>query len=229
MLRIAVCDDDEMFGKNVLTLLERTIEIPAEVVYFQNGNTFLKEGENTDILFLDIDMPEMNGMELAHVLKKKGQAPVLVFLTGLPEYVYDAFETEAIGYLLKPIEEEKFKKVLKRAVQKAEAIKQERYLYIKSNGQVWRILGEDILYVENQGRKLLFHTKDAVFTCYGKMEEYEKLLPDYFFRCHRGYLVSLKEVVSYDRNTIYLSNGEELLMAKKKYPAFLEACMKWLM
>lgn len=228
MLKIAVCDDDEVFGKHVLSLLAQNMEIPAEMVYFQNGACFLQEGENTDILFLDIDMPDMSGMELARALQEKRKAPVLVFLTALPEYVYDAFETEAIGYLLKPIEEEKFIKVLKRAIQKAETSKQEQHICIKSNGQVRRLSVEDILYVENQGRKLLFHTKKTIFTCYGKMEEYERQLPDYFFRCHRGYLVSLKEVASYERNAIYLSNGEMLLMAKQKYPAFLEACIKWL-
>lgn len=228
MLKIAVLDDDEVFGKHVQALLKQYIEVPTEILYFSTGTAFLKEGEDTDILFLDIDMPKMNGMELAHELLKKSMPPIVVFLTALPEYVYDAYETEAIGYLLKPIEEEKLEKVLKRAIEKANKRKQNRFICLKSTGQVRRLSVEDILYVENQGRKLLFHTKEAIFTCYGKMEEYERQLPDYFFRCHRGYLVSLKEVASYERNAIYLSNGEMLLMAKQKYPYFLDACIKWL-
>lgn len=228
MLKVAVCDDDALFGKQFLCLIGKCASVPVQTVYYSDGAAFLAGGDDTDILFLDIDMPGRNGMELALDLRDKEKRPLLIFLTGLAEYVYDAFEAEAFDYLLKPVEENKLRKVLQRAIQKAEAAKAAQHLSIKSGGTVYRLPVDALLYVENQGRKLLFHTKKGDYSCYGRMEEYESLLPEWFFRCHRGYLISLKEVVSYERDLVRLSDGQEVLMAKKRYEAFLQACIAWL-
>ena len=79
-----------------------------------------------------------------------------------------------------------------------------------------------------RGGSWFFTQKGGMCACYGKMEEYERRLPAYFFRCHRGYLISLKEVSSYDRISVVLSNGETVLMAKQRYDAFLQAVVEWL-
>lgn len=228
MIKISVVDDDALFGKNVTGLIEECAPELVRTAFFQSGRAFLAQGADTDILFLDISMPDMSGMELALALKEKRKRPVVVFLTGMPEYVYDAFEAEAAGYLLKPVEKDKLKQVLNRVVGRIHETEKEGSLLIKNGGLVHKVVPEDILYVENQGRKLVFHTKEGMFSCYGKMEEYEKRLPAYFFRCHRGYLISLKEVSSYDRISVVLSNGETVLMAKQRYEAFLQAVVDWL-
>lgn len=228
MIKISIVDDDALFGRNAAGLIEECAPEPVETIFFQSGREFLEKGSDADILFLDISMPDMSGMELALALKEKQRHPAVVFLTGMPEYVYDAFEVEASGYLLKPVDEEKLKQVLSRLIGRIHAAEKEGALLIKNGGSVHKIMAEDILYVENQGRKLVFHTKGGMCACYGKMEEYEKKLPAYFFRCHRGYLISLKEVSSYDRISVVLSNGETVLMAKQRYEAFLRAVMDWL-
>ena len=228
MIKITVVDDDALFGSHVAKLIEECAPEPVATACFQSGRAFLEEGEDTDILFLDISMPDMSGMELALALKKKRKHPVVIFLTGLSEYVYDAFEAEAAGYLLKPVDKEKLAQVLKRVIGRLHEAERENLLLIKNGGTVTRIAPADILYVENQGRKLVFHTKRGMCACYGKMEEYERRLPAYFFRCHRGYLISLKEVSYYDRISVVLSNGETVLMAKQRYDAFLQAVVEWL-
>lgn len=228
MIKIAVVDDDALFGNHVAKLIEECAPEPVRTACFQSGRAFLEQGENPDILFLDISMPDMSGMELAQALQKKKKRPAVVFLTGLAEYVFDAFEAEAAGYLLKPVEQEKLVQVLNRVIGRLHEAKKEPLLFIKNSGMVRKLAPADILYVENQGRKLIFHTKKGICDCYGKMEEYERRLPAYFFRCHRGYLISLKEVSSYDRISVVLSNGETVLMAKQRYEAFLKAVVEWL-
>lgn len=228
MVNISVVDDDALFGKNVAGLIEACAPEPVRTSFFQSGRAFLEQGADTDILFLDISMPDMDGMELAFALKEKKRRPVVVFLTGMPEYVYDAFEAEAAGYLLKPVDKEKLKQVLHRVIGRLHETEKEGFLLIKDGGFVHKIAVEEILYVENQGRKLVFHTRTGIYACYGKMEEYEKKLPACFFRCHRGYLISLKEVSSYDRISVVLSNGETVLMAKQRYEAFLQAVVDWM-
>ena len=228
MIKITVVDDDTLFGNHVAKLIEECAPEPVSTACFQSGRAFLEEGEDTDILFLDISMPDMSGMELALALKKKRKHPAVIFLTGLSEYVYDAFEAEAAGYLLKPVDKEKLAQVLKRVIGRLHEAERENLLLIKHGGTVTRIAPADILFVANQGRKLVFHTKRGIYACYGKMEEYERRLPAYFFRCHRGYLISLREVSSYDRISVVLSNGETVLMAKQRYDAFLQAVVEWL-
>ncbi len=228
MLKIAVCDDDLLFGKKVSEMIKKQADVPVEVTCFQNAGDYAKGGCSQDILFLDIDMPGMSGWELAKHLKEQGERPIIIFLTGLRDYVFDAFEVEAAGYLLKPLEEEKLKKALDRAVAKALSEKQDRHVLVKSGQVVHRIAAGEIFYVENQGRKLVFHTKQGEFSCYGRMEDWEKKLPSYFFRCHRGYLVSLKEVSAFDKSSVSLSNGESVLMAKQKYLEFAKACIMWM-
>lgn len=209
-------------------MLRRAAGVPVRVEHFEGARVYREKANRADILFLDIDMPGMNGMELARLLEKEGKKPILIFLTALEEYVYEAFEVEAFGYLLKPVEEDKLTKVFRRAIKKATEAKREDYILVKSLGEVHRIAVSDILYVENQARKLIFHTKAGVYSCYAKMEDYVKQLPPYFFRCHRGYLISLGEVVSYDRNSVRLSNQECVLMARRKYEEFLQEMIEWM-
>ncbi len=228
MFEIAVCDDDVLFADNVSVLIEKLADMPVEVTCFHSGSDYLKSGCCPEILFLDIDMPGMSGWDLAGVLKEQRKSPVIVFLTGYSDYVYDAFEVEAAGYLLKPLDERKLKKVLDRAMAKALSDKQDRYVFIKNGQVVHRIAAGDIYFVENQGRKLIFHTRRGEISCYGRMEDWEKKLPSYFFRCHRGYLVSLKEVSAFDKSSVCLSNGESVLMAKQKYLEFAKACILWM-
>lgn len=228
MLKIAVCDDDMLFSKRASEMIKKQADMPVEVSCFHSGNDYVKSGCSPDILFLDIDMPGISGWELAKGLKEQGRCPVIIFLTGLSDYVYDAFEVEAAGYLLKPLEEGKLKKALDRAVAKVLSDKQDKFVFVKNGQVVHRIAAGDIFYVENQGRKLVFHTRHGEISCYGRMEDWEKKLPSYFFRCHRGYLVSLKEVSAFDRSSVSLSNGESVLMAKQKYLEFARACILWM-
>lgn len=230
MLQIAVVDDDELFLRDAAERIRHAAKEEVAVTCHASGDAFLEHylaGEVPDILFLDIDMPGRDGMELSKLLREQENCPVIVFLTGHSRYVYDAFFVEAAGYLLKPLSEERLKEVLAFAIKKTGLAKGE-VLHLKSGQDTVVVPVKDIYYIENQGRKLLFHTRAGETACYGKMETYEKSLPSYFFRCHRGYLVSLREVVSYDKNSIRLSNGETVLLAAKRRAAFLEACLAWM-
>lgn len=229
MFRIAICDDEKTMGEYLKQLIQRRIGDSKEyqVEVFSKGQELLKEGKDFDIFFLDIDLKDMSGLEMARSLRKESEA-VIVFVTALKEYVFDAFDVHAFQYLLKPIDENKFFKVLDRAIAECRPSKKSEPLVIRVKGIYRNIPKESILYAENEARKVVLHLKEEQISYYAKMSELEGILGDSFFRCHRGYLVNFSAVEGYDTGNIQLKNGETILMAKQKYSAFVAAYMEFL-
>lgn len=244
MLKIAVCDDEESMRQYLKHVIRRTLHVQSDL--FASGEELLKSDRGYDILFLDICLnpPEdsygrsrtgerckLDGMETARRLKSRasGADTILIFITAMSEYVYDAYDVEAFHYLLKPVNEDKLIEVIQKAAAKANGKKVAAPLVIKVNGAYRNVLKEDIYYAESSGRKIILHTKAGDFSYYEKMEELEQKLGDGFFRSHRGYLVHLKEVASYDRTGITLKSGELVFLAKQKYNDFVAAYMRYLM
>ncbi len=231
MLKIAVCDDDEWIRKYLKRIIERETDAKADL--YTSGESLLAAKETYDILFMDICLADTahtnrkNGMEAAREIRGRSNA-LIIFITAIPDYVYDAYDVEAFHYLLKPIDEGKLCEVIHRAAAKAAEKKAKPPLLIKTGGKVLRIPVETIYYGENDGRKITLHTKNGMFSYYEKMEELEGKLGDGFFRSHRGYLVHLQEVAAYDRTSITLKCGETVFLAKQKYNDFVAAYMNYL-
>lgn len=231
MLLIAICDDQ----KRIREYLEKLVLdcVHAEIRQFSEGEKLLKSDINFDIILLDICMEEntckfkINGMETAKRIRKKSEA-IIIFITALKEYVFDAYDVDAFQYLLKPIDEIKFKYVLTKAISQVEKEKRTAPLVIKVNGIYRSIPIADILYAENDARKIVLHTKNEKLVFYEKMEVLENKLGSNFFRSHRGFLVHLQEVESYDNRNIILKNGDVIFLAKLKYNDFVTAYMNYL-
>lgn len=231
MLKIAVCDDEKIIRRYLKSVIERELHVQAEL--YASGEELLEAEADFDILFLDICLDSskksdrIDGMETARRFRRRSDA-ILIFVTAMPEYVYDAYDVEAFHYLLKPICEEKLIEVMQKAAAKAGEKKAMPPLPIKINGKYLQIVVSDILYAENDGRKVVLHTKNGEFSYYEKMEALERKLGNHFFRSHRGYLVHLQEVAGYDRTSITLKNGDTVFLAKQKYNDFVEAYMNYL-
>lgn len=229
MLQIAVCDGDEIMGEKLKQLIELRLqkEEGYRVWVFATGRQLLESGVSFDIFFLDIDLRDINGIDMARQLRQESEA-VIVFVTALKEYIFDAFDVQAFQYLLKPIDEQKFFQVLDKAVAECKIVKQSEPLVIRVKGVYQNVPKENILYAENDARKIILHLRGEQIAYYSKMSELEGLLGRQFFRCHRGYLVNLGAVKSYDTGSIQIKNGETILMAKQKYGDFVTAYMEYL-
>jgi DNA-binding LytR/AlgR family response regulator len=142
--------------------------------------------------------------------------------------VFDAYDVEAFHYLIKPIEETKFRQVMEKAVGCVEKRKQAEPLVIKVNGNYRKVPIQDIYYAENDARKIIIHLNGENVAFYEKMEVLEQKLGNSFFRSHRGYLVHLQYVDHYDSTSISLKNGENIYLAKHKYHEFVAAYMNYL-
>lgn len=227
-MQIAICDDEkeirELLGDKVKNLYPE-----AALTFYAAGEELLASKERPDILFLDIQMPGKNGMETAEELRRKWRETVLIFVTALEEYVFQAFDVGAFHYLVKPVEEERLKEVLGRAMQ--EVNKRQgtpKCLLIKAGGVHRKIPVEDILYIENNGRKVVVHTKTEKLEYYERMNHLEDVLGEEFYRCHRGYLVALRAISGYDNASITVNTGEKIYLAKQKYAAFVKLYCRFL-
>lgn len=223
-MNIAICDDEVRGRERILTLLEKEFS-QAKTGEFDSGMKLLesvKEGYRPDIVLLDIAMDGMDGMETARRLKELSDA-ILIFVTGVKEQVFDAFDVGAFHYLMKPIDLDKMTGVLKRAIQEVEKKKAApKYLLVKAEGSHRRIPVEDILYVENSGRKVILHMKTECLEYYERMNHLEEVLGEGFYRCHRGYLVALSAISGYDHDSITVGQGDKVYLAKQKYGEFVK-------
>ena len=231
-MRIAICDDE----KNIRELIANKVvkQYPdAEIIFFQSGEELLLVDESIDILFLDIQMSGIDGMETARELRKKDKSVILVFVTAVEEYVFQAFDVGAFNYIVKPIDDGKFSDVLHRAVDEwssqniNEKEPEERYVLINNSGVHTKVILDEIVYAEVFNRKVVIHKLDGEIEYYGKMSDLESLAGDSFFRPHRAYLINFKYVEKYDATTIYLERGT-VLMAKLKFPEFVKKYMKYI-
>ena len=152
-MRIAICDDEknirELIGNKVLKQYPE-----ADIVFFQSGEELLLSDNHIDILFLDIQMSGRNGMETARELRKKDKNVILIFVTAVEEYVFQAFDVGAFNYIVKPIDDTKFADVLCRAVaewhsQNTDVRELEaNYVMINNGGVHTKVVIEDIVYAE---------------------------------------------------------------------------------
>lgn len=233
-MNIAICDD-EKGACLVIEELVRKADSDAEISVFTNPDELLNAEDLFDLVFLDIQMEEMTGIDAAKRLRTRKTQPEIVFISAVQEYVFDAFDVEAFHYLIKPVDPAKFAKVYDRvkmriADKKKNFLETEEaaILSVKSKTRQYSLKKTDVLYVENQLKKLLIHTKEETIDLYGAMKDIEAQTGDGFFRCHRGYLVNLGHIKSYSKDEILLDNGERIMIAKERYPEFIKAYMHFL-
>ena len=233
-MKIAVCEDEievqEMLAESIQKVCPN-----AEILSYLSGEALLKADEQIDILFLDIQMPGKNGMETARALRKRGMDTILIFVTAIEEYVFQAFDVGAFHYLVKPFEQEKFAEVLRNAIkqkinQKANETefpkKESPCLMITTDGKHLTVNLKDIVYAEVFNRKIIIHTMEGEIEYYGKMKELEQKAGELFYRSHRAYLVNLGYITKYNATTIWLEKGQAL-MAKQNYPEFVKRYLKY--
>ena len=233
-MQIAVCDDEkeirELFAEKIEKLYPE-----AELSLYRSGEDLLLSDKAPDILLLDIQMPGKNGMETAEELRRKKKETIIIFVTALDEFVFQAFDVGAFHYLVKPFDDGKFAEVLQNAVKQFEDRKkleragrkrEKPSLMITTGGEHITVDLEDIIYAEVYDRKVILHTMDADIEYYGKMKELEKKAGDDFFRTHRSYLVNFGFIRKYDAAAVYLKKGQALI-SKQNYGEFVKSYLRY--
>lgn len=227
-MRIAVCDDEEKFGSQAKQMIEKlTRSLDIFVDMYDDGRKLLSAFEKKpyDLLFLDIEMPKMDGITLAKKLRKKSEDVPIVFLTGHVEYALEGYEVNALRYLTKPIKEEKLREVLRFVMDKSVSSKQ---ILIKEDGDERFINVSDIIYFEAQNQYVMIYTVTGEFLVRHNIGDYEiELKNDGFYRVHRGYIVSLAKVKRLVKSDVILEgiDGEVIVPVSRNNIKELKAAL----
>ena len=235
MVKIAICDDE----KNIRAYLSALVKkqgMECEITEYATAGDYFADGAEHDILFLDIELEgpgqDMDGMKMARQIRgmEDTKQPIIIFITGYEKYVYDAFDVGAFQYLLKPVDEQKFAGVFRRAAEQAAAYtgQDKKALMIQYGGTGKTIPLRDIYYMESQNHKIAVHMKDGVLEYYARMSDLEDELQGQFCRVHKGYLINLSYVDEYNKTEVTLTNGDKLLISKYKYEDFVKAYLRFM-
>lgn len=230
-MKIAVCDDSKEIRLEIADLIKKQSD-NAKIDFFDSGEAITASDEKYDIIFLDIAMKELSGIGAAKSIRERqekfgGKKSIIIFITAFKDYMEEAFDVNAFHYLVKPIDSEKFSRVFSSAVKEADFEKRDGYIMVKSGGVQHKLFLRDIYYVESSNKKAIYHTKNGVFSTYGKMEDLESRLGGSFYRCHRCFLVNMESICSYGFDEITVINGDKLLLAQKKYSDFVKAYLRY--
>ena len=173
MLHFAICDDEPLMVQEIADCLSAYMEEKRissyQISRFSSGGALLESGGDFDLIFLDIQMEKPDGMETAGILRRQGSRSLLVFVTVLRECVFDAFETEACGYLLKPLDRARFVRTMDRALASLER-RAAKSVMVRRGASCEVIPLSQIIYCEVQGRKLYIHLDSGgIIDCLGWM------------------------------------------------------------
>lgn len=228
MIEFAICDDEPFMLADLATLLSKYMtekNYDFHISQFTNGTELLNSSRLFDILFLDIQMAGLDGMETARMLRKAGFQGLLIFITVLKESVFDSFEVGAYDYFVKPLDEVHFRHTLDRAILSFE--QNTRKNIVVQKGNAYHIIPFDqIVYCEVLGRKIYIHTSDnKIIDYYYKLIDLEKNLDKRFARCHRSYLVNLDFIKGINSGFIELFDHSHIPVSRLREQEIIKALL----
>ncbi len=228
MLQIGICDDDSSARESLQLGCERVLRGQyAEVRFFafSSGEGTLRwletHPDELDVLFLDIEMSGINGMETARRIREKNERLVLVFVTGYADYVFDGYTVNALDYVMKPCRDTRLREVLHRALAQLHRLAPDTFL-IKNADGMFRIPKNKILYLKSDKRVVTLVTDTQSYAYYGKLDEAERELGDAFVRLHQRYLARAEAIERIEGSTACI-RGESLPISRANHQRALLA------
>ena len=230
MIKFAICDDEPAMVRQLAGYLARYLEEHEVTAYsvsnFSSGRALLEAADGFDVIFLDIQMEEPDGMETARLLRGQGNHSLLVFVTVLMELVFDAFQVEAYDYLTKPLDAARFARTMDRVLQTLEQ-RTAASIVIQQGSGCEVVPLSDVVYCEVLGRKVYLHKNGgAVIDYYDKLENLERRVDGRFFKCHRSYLVNLDYVRGCQNGRVALSQGEHIPASRLRERELIQALLR---
>ena len=231
LIHIAICDDEAYMSSHIKAMacaFFRKKNREATIQLFSSGEELLEYDGQIDILFLDIQMKDIDGMETARKLRADKFRGFLIFITVLKDMVFQSFEVQAYDYLLKPVGEEPFERTMERLYASMQNACEDSLLVQK--GYEGRIVRQDeIVFCEIIDRKIYLNlAEEEVIDYYERIENLEAKLGNHFFRCHRSYLINLKHLKGYKNGTAYMDNGREVPVSRLRSKEFSSVVLQYM-
>ena len=221
MFRVAICDD-EATALHLNTMLTEQLlteeNVPFELKTFSDiqemTDALSRPGQPYDLLITDILATGINGIEAAERLRGIGEKLDIIFISSTAEYALEGYKVQALRYLKKPVDPEMLREALMISYRKTA---QKDGLSLTSEGKLYNIRYDEIVYAESQARDIELTLKDRRLITHMKISDLEKLLPDQFFRCHRSYIVNLLEVENIERYQATMKNQDYIPISQQLY------------
>lgn len=231
-MRILICDDDKDTAKQLEKILQsyfkrNSLKLP-EIMTYHNGSDLLADTSEKDIVFLDIEMPGVNGIYVGNELKKANDNIIIFIVTSYAEYLDEAMRFHVFRYLSKPLDKQRIFRNLKDALTLYNTSVTK--IPIETKDKVFVVLASDIIFVEAHGHNVTVHTLQKDYKSIHSIKYWLKSLNmPCFFASHRSFLVNLKHVSDFDHSLIHLYNNQyEAYLTRRKYTQFKDAYLLYL-
>ena len=231
-MRILICDDDELVVEQLHELTKsffsrEHLKCP-EIDIFCNGESLLADDGEKDILFLDVEMPGMNGIHVGNELKRANNNIIIFIVTSYAEYLDDAMRFHVFRYLSKPLDKRRFFRNMKDAINLYNSISYK--IPIETKSGVYTVTASSIITVEAISRKVIVHTTVRDYESTHSMQYWQDMLPrNRFFQTHRSYIVNFEHVRDFDHSLIRMAGGNlNAYLTKRKYTDFKERYLLFL-
>lgn len=231
-MRILICDDDPV----ILELLEKYINSYfhtigrkcPEIATFNNGESLLDDSGDKDILFLDIEMPGMNGIYVGNELKKRNSNIIIFVITSYSEYLDDAMRFHVFRYMSKPVDRQRLFRNMNDALDLYHSLTYT--IPIETKQGITTVSASSIIMIEAQSRKVIVHTVHGNYESIYNMDYWLRQLPqNQFFQTHRSFIINLAHVMDFDHSLVHMAGGLcDAYLTKRKYSAFKETYLLYL-
>ncbi|MET1247390.1 LytTR family DNA-binding domain-containing protein [Sporolactobacillus sp. STCC-11] len=231
-MRIAICEDDKTQREYLAAIVREWAKKSNKTLtleHFENAQAFLfswSADQSYDALLLDIQMPGLNGMNLARKVRERDEQLAIIFITGFSDYMDEGYEVSALHYLIKPVKVEKILAVLDRASKKV--TEQAKTLLIEQESEMIRVNQEDIISLEAFAHTIDVTTTEHHYHIKASIDQLEHQLDqDLFVRPHRSYLVGLKYISQLGKTELTLDSGRTIPVSRRRYHAVNQAFIRF--
>lgn len=226
MLRIAVVEDDAEYAERITRYIERFAlenDLNIQTTAFRDGMELVMNYRHEwDVIFLDIEMPNLDGFSAAKEIRERDSSVLLIFITNMARYAIHGYEVGALDFMLKPVSYEQFRMKMQKAAAAAK-LRESRYVLLSTKDGEIRISADEILYIEVTNHHLQIVTLYGSHTVFESLNHFEKLLPEKrFSRCSRSYLVNLRQVRKITAAFVTVDTVE-LPISRSRRKSFLQA------
>lgn len=231
-MRILLCDDDNFVIEELTNLIiqffnKNNLKNP-NIISYNTGDELLADDEEKDIVFLDIEMPGLNGIYVGAELKRQNPSVIIFIVTSYIEYLDDAMRFHVFRYLSKPLDKQRFFRNFKDAIMLYSSNTQK--IVIETTDGVITLNAVDIVFIEAVGRKVLIHSIDTCYKSIHPMKYWVATVPkNSFFQTHRSFIVNMAHINAFDHQLIYLYNNQfTAYLTRRKYTQFKDSYLLYL-